>query len=177
MVEQDIRTSLLHVALPNRTGLKNVKNLNSFFFFFNFLVGSAVTTVWQDSHRRVPSWGSALHARRPGWPQRWRWRWHQCAFLLSWHDPERPRALRETWRAKSWRRGGWRRVTAREIQRISNWEGRTRGREGMKVKIRGTVRQIEAGDELSGSIINPHPLLFNILKSHTHSKQSCGSLQ
>lgn len=40
----------------------------------------------------------------------------------------------------------------------------------MKVKIRGTVRQIEAGDELSGSIINPHPLLFNILKSHTCSK-------
>lgn len=47
----------------------------------------------------------------------------------------------------------------------------------MKVKIRGTVRQIEAGDELSGSIINPHQLLFNILKSHTHSKQSCSSLQ
>lgn len=37
----------------------------------------------------------------------------------------------------------------------------------MEVKIGGTVRQIEAGDELSGSIINPHPLLFNILKTHT----------
>lgn len=35
----------------------------------------------------------------------------------------------------------------------------------MKGKIGGTVSQIEAGDELSGSIINPHPLLFNILKS------------
>lgn len=35
----------------------------------------------------------------------------------------------------------------------------------MKGKIGGIVRQIEAGDELSGSIINPHPLLFNILKS------------
>ena len=38
----------------------------------------------------------------------------------------------------------------------------------MEGKIGGTVRQIEAGDELSGSIINPHPLLFNILKTHTH---------
>lgn len=38
----------------------------------------------------------------------------------------------------------------------------------MKGKIGGTVRQIEAGDELSGSIINPHPLLFNILKSLSH---------
>lgn len=37
----------------------------------------------------------------------------------------------------------------------------------MEGKIGGTVRQIEAGDELSGSIINPHPLLFNILKTHT----------
>lgn len=41
----------------------------------------------------------------------------------------------------------------------------------MKGKIGGIVRQIEAGDELSGSIINPHPLLFNILKSlaRTHT--------
>lgn len=39
----------------------------------------------------------------------------------------------------------------------------------MEGKIGGTVRQIEAGDELSGSIINPHPLLFNILKTHTHT--------
>lgn len=46
----------------------------------------------------------------------------------------------------------------------------------MKGKIGGIVRQIGAGDELSGSIINPHPLLFNILKSssapppiHTHA--------
>lgn len=39
----------------------------------------------------------------------------------------------------------------------------------MEGKIGGTVRQIEAGDELSGSIINLHPLLFNILKSHTHN--------
>lgn len=37
----------------------------------------------------------------------------------------------------------------------------------MEGKIVGTVRQIGAGDELSGSIINPHPLLFNILKTHT----------
>lgn len=46
----------------------------------------------------------------------------------------------------------------------------------MKGKIGGIVRQIEAGDELSGSIINPHPLLFNILKSlslsltHAHAQ-------
>lgn len=43
----------------------------------------------------------------------------------------------------------------------------------MEEKIVGTVRQIEAGDELSGSIINPHPLLFNILKTpsaHTQSR-------
>lgn len=46
----------------------------------------------------------------------------------------------------------------------------------MKGKIGGTVRQIEAGDELSGSIINPHPLLFNILKSLTHTLSS-SSLQ
>lgn len=39
----------------------------------------------------------------------------------------------------------------------------------MEGKIGETVRQIEAGDELSGSIINPHPLLFNILKTHTHT--------
>lgn len=39
----------------------------------------------------------------------------------------------------------------------------------MEGKIGGTVRQIEGGDELSGSIINPHPLLFNILKTHTHT--------
>lgn len=51
----------------------------------------------------------------------------------------------------------------------------------METKIGGTVRQIEAGDELSGSIINPHPLLFNILKTHTHThthtEQSRSSLQ
>lgn len=42
----------------------------------------------------------------------------------------------------------------------------------------GTVRQIEAGDELSGSIINPHPLLFNILRTPTaHTEQSSSSLQ
>lgn len=42
----------------------------------------------------------------------------------------------------------------------------------------GTVRQIEAGDELSGSIINPHPLLFNILKTPTtHTEQSSASVQ
>lgn len=40
----------------------------------------------------------------------------------------------------------------------------------MEGKIGGTVRQIEAGDELSGSIINPHPLLFNILKTHSHTE-------
>lgn len=49
----------------------------------------------------------------------------------------------------------------------------------MEGKIGGTVRQIEGGDELSGSIINPHPLLFNILKTHTHThtEQGCSSLQ
>lgn len=48
----------------------------------------------------------------------------------------------------------------------------------MEGKIVGTVRQIEAGDELSGSIINPHPLLFNILKtSTTHTEQSFISVQ
>ncbi|MED6263267.1 hypothetical protein CHARACLAT_002741 [Characodon lateralis] len=48
----------------------------------------------------------------------------------------------------------------------------------MEDKIVGTVRQIEAGDELSGSIINPHPLLFNILKTPTaHSEQSSISVQ
>lgn len=47
----------------------------------------------------------------------------------------------------------------------------------MEGKIGGTVRQIEAGDELSGSIINLHPLLFNILKTHTHTEHSCSSLQ
>lgn len=41
--------------------------------------------------------------------------------------------------------------------------------ERVEGKIGGKVRQIEAGDELSGSIINPHPLLFNILKTHTHT--------
>lgn len=48
----------------------------------------------------------------------------------------------------------------------------------MEGKIVGTVRQIEAGDELSGSIINPHPLLFNILKTPTtHTKRSFISVQ
>lgn len=47
----------------------------------------------------------------------------------------------------------------------------------MERKIGGTVRQIEAGDELSGSIINPHPLLFNILKTHTPHILSRAPLQ
>lgn len=138
-----------------------------------FLAGSAVTALWQNTDWRVLPRGGALHAGWPGRPQRWRW--HQCALLLSWHDPERPRALRE-------REGGRARETKemegrntkegqsqRETQQIRNWEGGKRGREGMEGKGRlwGTVRQIGAGDELSGSIINPHPLLFNILKTHT----------
>lgn len=89
-----------------------------------FLAGSAVTAVWQDTNRRVPPRGSALHTGWPGWPQRWRRWWHQRALLLSWHDPERPRALRERagegrkeregGRQKSCREGAQRRVTARE---------------------------------------------------------------
>lgn len=63
----------------------------------------------------------------------------------------------------------------RETQQIRNWEG---GKKRWGGKIVGTVRQIEAGDELSGSIINPHPLLFNILKTPTaHTEQSTSSLQ
>lgn len=39
---------------------------------------------------------------------------------------------------------------------------------GMEWKERwGTVSQVDAGDRLSGFIINPNPLLFNILKTHT----------
>lgn len=106
-----------------------------------FLAGSAVTALWQNTDWRVLPRGGALHAGWPGRPQRWRW--HQCALLLSWHDPERPRALRE-------REGGRARETKemegrntkegqsqRETQQIRNWEGGKRGREGMEGKIVG----------------------------------------
>lgn len=74
----------------------------------------------------------------------------------------------ERGRQKRWREGTRRRVRAREKRSRLETEREEKevGRE-WKGRLWGTVRQIGAGDELSGSIINPHPLLFNILKTHT----------
>lgn len=147
---------------------------------FLLLAGPAVTAVRQDSHRRVSPRGSTLLTSQPGGPQRWRRGWHQRALLLTWHDPERPGALREREREKEkeqdkrgpGREHGGGSEPGRNSGRLETERKKKKktGREGMEGKIGGTVRQIEAGDELSGFIINPHPLLFNILKTHTHTR-------